>query len=127
MLQIATVEVPEERMGVVVELLGKRREQMFDMQGVGYVDCFSSIFIVIYFTTKVIPLWKHVKYKIPTHGLLGLRNAILTASRGTTILNTVSDMSTRDLGSMVAFEGETGTSYAMQVHRRGGNVYCSRS
>ncbi|KAK2427828.1 putative elongation factor TypA SVR3, chloroplastic [Trifolium repens] len=97
---IATVEVPEERMGVVVELLGKRREQMFDMQGVGY---------------------------IPTHGLLGLRNAILTASRGTTILNTVSDMSTRDLGSMVAFEGETGTSYAMQVHRRGGNVYCSRS
>jgi GTP-binding protein len=42
-----------------------------------------------------------VKYKIPTHGLLGLRNAILTASRGTTILNTVSDMSTRDLGSMV--------------------------
>jgi GTP-binding protein len=42
-----------------------------------------------------------VKYKIPTHGLLGLRNAILTASRGTTILNTVSDMSTQDLGSMV--------------------------
>jgi translation elongation factor EF-G len=58
-LQIATVEVPEEHMGAVVELLGKRRGQMFDMQGVGYVNCFPSIFIVIYFTTKVIPLWKH--------------------------------------------------------------------
>lgn len=34
-LQIATVEVPEEHMGSVVELLGKRRGQMFDMQGVG--------------------------------------------------------------------------------------------
>lgn len=33
--QIATVEVPEEHMGPVVELLGKRRGQMFDMQGVG--------------------------------------------------------------------------------------------
>lgn len=36
-LQIATVEVPEEHMGPVVELLGKRRGQMIDMQGLGYV------------------------------------------------------------------------------------------
>lgn len=35
-MQIATVEVPENHMGPVVELLGKRRGQMFDMQGVGY-------------------------------------------------------------------------------------------
>ncbi|MCH90677.1 translation factor GUF1-like chloroplastic-like, partial [Trifolium medium] len=32
---IATVEVPEEHVGAVVELLGKRRGQMFDMQGLG--------------------------------------------------------------------------------------------
>lgn len=37
--QIATVEVPEEYMGSVVELLGRRRGQMFDMQGLGYVIC----------------------------------------------------------------------------------------
>lgn len=51
-----------------------------------------------------------LKYKIPTRGLLGLRNAILTASRGTAILNTIfdsygpwaGDMSTRDLGSLVS-------------------------
>lgn len=50
-----------------------------------------------------------LKYKIPTRGLLGLRNAILTASRGTAILNTIfdsygpwaGDMNTRDLGSLV--------------------------
>lgn len=36
-LQIATVEVPEEHMGAVVELLGKRRGQMFNMENVGYV------------------------------------------------------------------------------------------
>lgn len=50
-----------------------------------------------------------LKYKIPTRGLLGLRNSILTASRGTAILNTVfdsygpwaGDISTRDQGSLV--------------------------
>lgn len=45
-LQIATVEVPEEYMGPVVELLGKRRGQMFDMQGLGFVEFF--LFISLY-------------------------------------------------------------------------------
>ncbi|KAK2400591.1 elongation factor family protein [Trifolium repens] len=111
--EIATVEVPEEHMGAVVELLGKRRGQMFDMQGVGSEG-----------TTQV-------KYKIPTRGLLGLRNAILTASRGTAILNTVfdcygpwaGDMSTRDLGSLVAFEGGTSTSYAIASSQERGQMF----
>ncbi|CAJ2673200.1 unnamed protein product [Trifolium pratense] len=111
--EIATVEVPEEHMGAVVELLGKRRGQMFDMQGVGSEG-----------TTLV-------KYKIPTRGLLGLRNAILTASRGTAILNTVfdcygpwaGDMSTRDLGSLVAFEGGTSTSYAIASSQERGQMF----
>lgn len=50
-----------------------------------------------------------MKYKIPTRGLLGLRNSILTVSRGTAVLNTVfdeygpwaGDINTRDLGSLV--------------------------
>nr|XP_028946374.1 putative elongation factor TypA-like SVR3, chloroplastic isoform X1 [Malus domestica] len=111
--EIATVEVPEEHMGPVVELLGKRRGQMFDMQGVGSEG-----------TT-------FLKYKIPTRGLLGLRNAILTASRGTAILNTVfdsygpwaGDMSTRDQGSLVAFEGGTSTSYAISSSQERGQLF----
>lgn len=35
-LQTAIVEVPEEYVGPVVELLGRRRGQMTDMQGSGY-------------------------------------------------------------------------------------------
>lgn len=50
-----------------------------------------------------------LKYKIPTRGLIGLRNAVLTASRGTAILNTIfdsygpwaGDLSSRDQGSLV--------------------------
>ena len=51
-----------------------------------------------------------VKYRMPTRGLLGLRNAMLTATRGTALLNTVfhgygewaGDISTREQGSLVS-------------------------
>ncbi|CAN6440992.1 unnamed protein product [Victoria cruziana] len=72
-----------------------------------------------------------VKYKIPTRGLLGLRNDILTASRGTAILSTVfdgygpwaGDMSTRDQGSLVAFEDGTTTSYALASSQERGQMF----
>ncbi|KAH9602560.1 hypothetical protein KSS87_001038, partial [Heliosperma pusillum] len=111
--EIATVEVPEEHMGPVVELLGKRRGQMFNMENVGSEG-----------TTVV-------NYKIPTRGLLGLRNAILTASRGTAILNTIfdsygpwaGDINTRDQGSLVAFEDGTSTSYALASSQDRGKMF----
>ncbi|XP_065855799.1 putative elongation factor TypA-like SVR3, chloroplastic [Euphorbia lathyris] len=110
--EIASVEVPEEHMGSVVELLGRRRGQMFDMQG-GSEG-----------TTLL-------KYKIPTRGLLGVRNAILTASRGTALINTIfdsygpwaGDISTRDLGSLVAFEQGTSTSYALCSSQDRGQLF----
>ncbi|VAI57545.1 unnamed protein product [Triticum turgidum subsp. durum] len=100
--EIAAIEVPEEYMGSVVELLGKRRGQMLDMEASGPEG--TSL----------------LKYKVPTRGLIGLRNAILTASRGRAILNTIfdsygpwaGDISSRDQGSLVAFEGGSTTSYA---------------
>ncbi|XP_074583831.1 putative elongation factor TypA-like SVR3, chloroplastic [Curcuma longa] len=111
--EIATVEVPEEHMGPVVELLGKRRGQMFDMQGIGAEG--TSL----------------LKYKIPTRGLLGLRNAMLTVSRGTAVLNTVfdgyqpwgGDINTRDQGSLVAFEEGTTTSYALFSAQERGQMF----
>jgi GTP-binding protein len=113
--EIAIVEVPEEYMGAVVELLGKRRGVMVDMQASGVEN-----------TTVV-------KYKIPTRGLLGLRNAILTASRGTAVLNTVfeeygpwaGDISTRDQGSLVSFETGTSTSYALFSSQERGQMFLS--
>ncbi|KAJ4769601.1 GTP-binding protein TypA/BipA-like protein [Rhynchospora pubera] len=111
--EIATVEVPEEYMGSVVELLGKRRGEMFDMQG-GAEG-----------TTTVL------KYKIPTRGLVGLRNSILTASRGTAIFSSVfdsyrpwtGDFMTRDLGSLIAFEDGTTTSYALFNAQERGQLF----
>lgn len=109
----AIVEVPEVYVGAVVDLLGKRRGQMLDMQTVGTEN-----------TTIV-------KYRMPTRGLLGLRNAMLTASRGTVILNTVfhgygelaGEISTRDQGSLVAFETGVTTSYALFSCQERGQLF----
>lgn len=57
-LQIATVEVPEVHMGSVVELLGKRRGQMFDMQGVGWVKLSFTFFFFSIFCNFVPKRWK---------------------------------------------------------------------
>ncbi|KAL1555321.1 putative elongation factor TypA-like svr3, chloroplastic [Salvia divinorum] len=111
--EIAIVEVPEEYVGAVVELLGRRRGHMIDMQGTGLEG-----------TT-------FMKYKIPTRGLLGLRNSILTVTRGTAVLNTIfdqygswaGDISTRDLGSLVAFDDGTSTSYALASSQDRGQMF----
>ncbi|KAL8170208.1 hypothetical protein V2J09_022012 [Rumex salicifolius] len=111
--EIATVEVPEEHMGSVVELLGKRRGLMFDMNNAGSEG-----------TTLL-------KYKIPTRGLIGLRNAILTASRGTAVINTIfegyepwaGDISTREQGSLVAYEDGTTSSYALASSQERGKLF----
>jgi predicted membrane GTPase involved in stress response len=65
--------------------------------------------------------------------LLGLRNAMLTASRGTAVLNTVfhgyaewaGEISTREQGSLVAFETGTSTSYALFSCQERGNLFLS--
>ena len=58
----AVVEVPETHMGGVVDLMGSRKGQMQDMSA-------SAEGL------------NRVTYRIPTRGLLGLRNAILTATK----------------------------------------------
>ena len=58
----AVIEVPEVHMGGVVDLMGSRKGQMLDMASGSEST-------------------NRVTYKIPTRGLLGLRNSILTATK----------------------------------------------
>jgi len=99
----AYIEVPEEYTGACVDLLSNRKGQMLDL----VTDDKGQT---------------RMKYKIPTRGLLGLRNAMLTATRGTAVLNTnfddygpwAGDISMRDNGSLIAHETGQVTSYAIQ-------------
>jgi GTP-binding protein len=101
--EFVTVEVADAYAGACVDMLSQRRGQMLEMGPAA-----GSGATVI-------------KYRAPTRGLIGLRNAMLTASRGTAVLNTLfdtydgwaGDIPTRDRGSLVAFETGRITSYAL--------------
>eukprot|EP00667_Euglena_gracilis_P002880 EG_transcript_2884 len=101
--EIAIVEAKQEYMGAVIDILGQRAGKMLDLGASPAGD--SQI----------------VKYRIPTRGLIGVRNQLLTASRGTAVLNTifdeyddwVGDINTRATGSLIAHETGQVTSYAV--------------
>ncbi|MFN8497011.1 MAG: translational GTPase TypA [Anaerolineae bacterium] len=103
-MEQVSIEVPEASMGVVVEMLGKRRGRMANMHpgDQGMV---------------------HLEYIVPTRGLLGFRSAFLTATRGEGIVNALfhgyepysGDIETREHGSLVAWESGLATSYALEA------------
>jgi len=66
-LEIITVDVPEEFMGKTIELLGSRRCVMENMsQHAGHC---------------------HLEFKGPSRGLIGLRNKLLTTTRGEAVMH----------------------------------------
>lgn len=96
-----TVEVPQEFMGAVMEGLGPRRADMISMEELaGYMK---------------------MDFSIPARGLIGFRNEMLTATRGTGIMYHVfqgytpykGDIPERTRGSLVAFEAGTTTAYGL--------------
>ena len=68
-----------------------------------------------------------------TAGLLGLKNAMLTATKGTAVLNThfadyapwLGDISVRELGSLTAYETGQVTTYALQSIEARGRLFVS--
>jgi hypothetical protein len=73
-----------------------------------------------------------ITYEIPTRGLLGLKNALLSSTRGTAVLNTqflrydrhLGDFSIRENGSLTAFETGQVTAYAVQSAQERGMLFC---
>lgn len=109
----AVVEVTEEYVGTIVDMLSRRKGVMVDMSPTPSGN--ASV----------------VKFKVPTRGLLGLRNATLTATRGTALLNTVfleygpwaGEIKMRDSGSLVAFETGESTTYALLSSQERGEMF----
>ncbi|MBI3839874.1 MAG: translational GTPase TypA [Planctomycetia bacterium] len=61
------VEVPHEKLGVVMELVGGRRGQMVEMNNRGE--------------------YSHAAFSIPARGLIGLRTRLLNSTQGTAIMH----------------------------------------
>lgn len=106
------IEVPAEYVGAVQMELGQRRatvkEQFANAAGV----------------TKLV-------YELPTRALLGLRNVLVTATKGTIIMNSLmvgyepQGPALQQLrnGALIAFETGTTTPYALQMAEERGTMY----
>ncbi len=111
-LEEVIIEVPAEHVGAVQMEMGRRKAQL--------IDQFSATSGV----TKVI-------YKMPTRALLGARNLLLTATKGTLIMNTLLD-GYQPLGSalqqiragvLIAWENGVSTPYALENAEERGELY----
>lgn len=109
------VRVPEEYVGGVVDLFNQRKGELQDMGKEGEGDEGFSI----------------VKYLVPTRGMLGLRSAMLSATRGTAIIDSVFDsyracikgeILSRDKGSLLAFSEGKITPFGMEGAQERGKL-----
>lgn len=111
--EVAVVEAKQEFMGAVIDILGQRAGKMQDL------------------STSTAGDTQIVKYRVPTRGLIGVRNLLLTASKGTAVLNTlfdgydgwVGEINTRATGSLTAFETGMVTSYAIASAQERGILF----
>lgn len=107
------IEVPAEHVGTVQTELGQRRAVLKEQ----FVASSKGI-------TKLI-------YELPTRALLGLRNTLLTATRGTVVMNSLmigfqplgSALQQLRNGVLIAFETGVTTPYALQTAEERGTCF----
>jgi GTP-binding protein len=80
-VELLTIDIPEEFVGVVIEKLGRRKAQMTKMHNHGYGRV-------------------RLEFKVPSRGLIGLRSELLTDTRGTIVMNSLFDGYTEWLGEI---------------------------
>jgi GTP-binding protein len=113
-MEIAVIDVPESFIGVVTERLGERRGRMVKMSNPGYGRA-------------------RLEYRVPSRGLIGFRGELLTATRGTALINTLFDgwepwggaMAKRATGAIVADRGGVATPYALHHLQPRGSFFIS--
>lgn len=101
-LELLVVDCPESYVGVVIEKLGARRGEMTQMvnHGSGRV---------------------RLEFRIPARGLIGLRGALMTETRGTALLHSIfagwtpyqGELAARPTGSLVSDRAGLTTTYAL--------------
>jgi GTP-binding protein len=80
-VEMLTVDIPEDYIGVVIEKLGARKAEMRKMHNHGYGRV-------------------RIEFRVPSRGLIGLRSEMLTETRGTIVMNSLFDGYTEWLGTI---------------------------
>ncbi len=111
--EVLTIDVPAEHQGVVIEEAGKRGGQLQQMD-----------------TTPGGEI--HVEYVIPTRGMIGLKNLLLTRTKGTAIINNLFDsfkpvhdidLRSNEHGSIIASEGGSALAYGLNNAQGRGTLF----
>ena len=113
-VELLVIDCPEAFIGVVIEKLGQRKGKMNKMvnHGSGRV---------------------RLEFRVPSRGLIGLRNEILTDTRGTAIMNSLfhgyiewqGDIPSRPTGSLVADRPGKATGNAIFNLQERGEIFVS--
>ncbi|SEG60958.1 GTP-binding protein [Bryocella elongata] len=107
--EVLTIDIPESFVGTVIERLGPRKGEMTKMSNHG--------------SGRV-----RMEFKVPSRGLIGLRNEMLTETRGTIVMNSIAgeyipytgEIPQRPTGALISDRQGTTTLYALDgIQERG--------
>ena len=106
------MDCPEQFVGVVMEKMGVRKGRMTKMINNGSGRC-------------------RLEFEIPSRGLIGLRNEMLTDTKGTAIMNSLfagyiewlGDIPLRPTGSLIADRPGPATGYAIYNLQERGEIF----
>ncbi len=107
-----TVDVPEEFTGVIMDSIIARRGEMVNMEP----------------TTQN---YTRLEFLIPSRGLIGYRSEMLTATKGTGIINSIlekyepykGDIQPRSRGTLIAWENGTSITYGLFNAQERGTLF----
>ena len=108
-MELLMVDIPEEKMGVVMEIIGARKGEMINMGSLG-------------------PDQLRLEFKIPARGLIGFRSQLLSETRGHGVMSHLflgyepckGDIKGRYQGVLIAFESGEANIYGLHsVQDRG--------
>ncbi len=101
-MELVVIDVPEQFIGIVTERMGERRGRMVKMANPGFGRA-------------------RIEYRVPSRGMIGFRGELLTATRGTALLNSLFEgwepwggtMMKRATGAIVSDRAGVATPYAL--------------
>jgi len=107
-----TIDIPEEFVGVVMEQLGTRKAEVANMHNHGYGRV-------------------RIEFRVASRGLIGLRNQLLTDTRGTIVMNSLFDGYTewqgeiphRLTGALISDRGGVTTAYSLWNLQERGELF----
>ncbi len=110
--EFLVIDVPGEYQGAVIEEIGRRRGILKNMLQTPTGE-------------------QHLEYQISTRGVIGLKGALMTKTRGTAIMHHVFDeykpieeaFSVESHGSLVAFENGTSNAYGLNNCEERGELF----